>query len=168
MMNFNGWIETTRAVVVGLAQSLWLRLKEKGLRFLCVALVANGTGLSCSYLLYKKLTPALSILVVSILSGIIHVFITYSSHYCITFKKPGHFLRGLWKVYITAWLGMLITSILGQFLLGTLKLPFFAAQGIILCMGAAYAVVINFLVIFRESPSVSASERAPEPSSSSH
>jgi hypothetical protein len=151
---------------VRLAQSLWLRLREKGIRFLCVAIVANGAGLSCGYLLYKKLTPLLGILVVSIIGGIIHVFITYSSHYCITFRKPGNFLQGLWKIYITSWVGMLISSVLGQFLLGTLKLPFFIAQGIIFCVGAVYAVIINFLVVFREKPSVSAPETESNPSRS--
>ena len=148
-MNPHGLRLGIRAAVVRLVQSLWLRLREKGIRFLTVAVVANGAGLSCSYFLYKRLTPALSILVVSIISGVIHVFLTYSSHYYITFKKPGNFLQGLWKVYVTAWIGMLMTSVLGQFLMGTLGLPFFVAQGVIFCVGAAYAVVVNFLFVFR-------------------
>lgn len=148
-MNTRRFSTRIYGLLKSLTQTLWRRLMEKGIRFLCVAVGANAFGLSCSYVLYKRLTPALSIALVSIISGILHTLITYSSHYFLTFGRPGNYFKGLWKVYLSAWLGMLIASFLGQFLMGTLRLPFFVAQALIFGVGAAYSIVVNFLFIFR-------------------
>lgn len=136
-----------------LLEQFWTRLKEKGVRFLCVALVANSTGIGCGYVLFKSLTPTLPIAVVSVLGGILHALITYSAHYYFTFKQPGDYLKGLWKVYLTAWLGMLITSVLNQFLMGTLQMHYFLAQAVLFSFGAAYSLAVNFLFIFRRQSS---------------
>ncbi|MEI7774948.1 MAG: hypothetical protein WCK17_09240, partial [Verrucomicrobiota bacterium] len=64
-MKASGFTTRLHGVLKGLAQTFWARLMEKGIRFLCVAVVANAAGLSCSDVLYKRLTPVLSIALVS-------------------------------------------------------------------------------------------------------
>lgn len=139
--------------VHNICRQFWLSLKEKGPRFFCVAVVANLTGIAVGFILFKSLTPLLSIALVSAIGGVLHVFITYSSHYYFTFRKPGNYLKGLWKVYVTAWFGMLVSSFLNQFLIGTLKMPYFVAAAMIFCFGASYSVVVNFLFVFRRPSS---------------
>ena len=124
-------------------------LKTRGVRFIVVALIANPFGLGCSYLFYKAFSSTIGIAPVSIISGIFHCFLTYSSHYWFTFGKPGNYLGGLLKVYAGAWFGMVVSSGISQYLIGTLKVHFFWTQLIILGFGATYSICINFLIMSR-------------------
>jgi len=147
------WFFRIQPTVRNLFEQFWTRLKEKGVRFFWVALVANSAGIACGYVLFKSLTSALPIALASVIGGILHVLITYSSHYYFTFKKSGDYLQGLWKVYLTAWLGMLISSVLNQFLMGTLQMHYFLAQAVLFSFGASYSLAVNFLFIFRRQSS---------------
>ena len=147
------WILHVQPALRRLFQDFWMRLKERGSRFFLVAAIANSAGIACGYVLFKSLTPALPIALVSVLVGILHVLITYSAHYYFTFKRSGEYLKGLWKVYLTAWFGMLISSILNYFLMGTLQMPYLLAQAVLFCFGAAYSLTVNFLFIFRRQSS---------------
>lgn len=147
------WLLRIQAPMRSLFEQFWTRLKEKGLRFFCVAVLANSAGIACGYGLFKSLAPIWPIALISVLGGILHVLITYSAHYHFTFKKSGDYLRGLWKVYLTAWLGMLLSSVINQFLMGTLQMSFFLAQAVLFCFGAAYSLTVNFLFIFRRQSS---------------
>ena len=122
---------------------------EKGPRFLCVAITSNLAGMWFGYIMFKHLASLFSISLVSAVSGILHVLITYSSHYFFTFRRPGNYFGGLWKVYFTAWFGMLIASLLNQFLIGSLQMPYLLAQCLIFCFGASYSLFVNFLFVFR-------------------
>lgn len=132
-----------------LARDFRHSLMEKGPRFLCVAFISNFTGMGFGYAIFRYLTPLFSISLASVFSGILHVLITYSSHYFFTFRRPGNYFKGLWKVYLTAWMGMLIASLLNQFFIGSLQMPYFAAQCLIFCFGASYSILVNFLFVFR-------------------
>ena len=147
------WVRRVPQSLRQLTQDFWFSLMEKGPRFLCVAIIANLSGMVLGYILFKHFAPLLSITLVSVISGILYVLITYSSHYVFTFRRPGNYLKGLWKVYLTAWVGMLISSLLNQFLIGSLQMPYFLAQGLIFCFGATYSLLVNFLFVFRRRSS---------------
>ncbi len=150
MTPLQDWVRRSPQTLRQLSQDFLQRFLEKGPRFLCVAAVANLSGIGLGYFFFKHFAPRFGISLVSVVGGIVHVLITYSSHYCFTFRRPGNYLRGLWKVYVSSWLGMLIASLLNQFLIGSLQMPYFLAQALIFCFGASYSVVVNFLFVFRK------------------
>lgn len=128
----------------------WDRLKQKGPRFLIVAAIVNPIGMGLSYELYKHFSAVVGIAAISLFSGVMHAAFTYSSHYFFTFGRPGNYLGGLAKMYAGTWLGMLIASGISQILLGTLQMPFFLVQLLMLFFGASYSICVNFLFIYRE------------------
>jgi hypothetical protein len=149
MTALQNWMQRSPQTLRQLSRDFWSSLIEKGPRFLCVAIIANLAGMGLGYLLFKRFAPVVSITLISVVSGVLHVLITYSSHYVFTFRRPGNYFKGLWKIYITAWVGMLISSLLNQLLIGSLQMPYFLAQGFIFCFGASYSLIVNFLFVFR-------------------
>jgi hypothetical protein len=147
-LSFSGISHTLRKF----ASDFWARLKKRGPKFLVVALLANPIGMGCGYGIYKHFSGSIGIAATSLISGILHAALTYSSHYFFTFGRPGSYLPGLAKMYAGAWVGMLITSAISQILLGTLQIPFFWVQFIMLVFGASYSVCVNFLFVYRERP----------------
>jgi hypothetical protein len=149
MSALTDWVRQIEQTLKHLFRIARQSLREKGPRFLCVAITSNLAGMGLGYLFFKHLTSLLSISIVSVASGILHVLITYSSHYFFTFRRPGRYFQGLWKVYVTAWMGMLIASLMNQFFIGSLQMPYFLAQCLIFCFGASYSLLVNFLFVFR-------------------
>jgi hypothetical protein len=147
------WLGRLQNSLTDLSRLLWSRVKERGKKFLCVAVISNLAGMAFSFVLYKSLVPNLSIALVSMIGAVFHVLITYSSHYFITFGIPGGFFMGLCRVYPTAWVGMLVASLLGQFLIGTLGFNYIPAQVLIFCFCATYSILVSFLFIYRQKSS---------------
>jgi hypothetical protein len=100
------------------------RLKDKGHKFLAVALISNFLGMGLSYGLYKNFSDSFGIATTSFISGILHSAITY--------------------------LYMLAGSGISQVLLGNLHLPFFLVQFLMFGIGATYSICLNFLFVYRE------------------
>lgn len=148
------WLRRLKNSFIELARLFYRRIRERGQKFLCVGILANLAGVFFSFLLYKGLVPRLSVALVSMIGGVFHVLITYSSHYFITFGIPGGFFLGLFRVYPTAWVGMLCASLLGQLLIGTLKFNYFPAQFLIFCFCATYSILVSFLFIYRQKSAV--------------
>lgn len=147
------WLSRLQNSLTDLSRLFWSRVRERGKKFLCVGVVSNLAGMVFSFILYKSLVPRLSIALVSMIGAVFHVLITYSSHYFITFGIPGGFFIGLCRVYPTAWVGMLVASLLGQFLIGTLRFNYFPAQFLIFCFCATYSILVSFLFIYRQKSS---------------
>jgi len=133
-----------------LARDFLASFKKRGPKFLVVAFIVNPIGMGCGYELYKHFSGSIGIAATSLISGILHAALTYSSHYFFTFGRPGSYFPGLAKMYAGAWIGMLIASAISQVLLGTLQIPFFWVQLLMLIFGASYSICVNFLFVYRE------------------
>lgn len=142
-------------------QSLQLLL-SKGPRFLLVSIFGNLLGYILGVGVYSITQAFTGVFIASVLGGLIHNTITYSSHYLFTFPSVISFLQGWIKSLGCSALAILLLSAAGTLVIHQTPLPFWLVQLFFLGMGVFYSIVTNFFFIFRR-PSRSLHEPPVEP-----
>jgi hypothetical protein len=128
------------------------RIYARGPRYLSVGIASNGISFFWGLTLYHYLNTLIGVALVTVISCVSHITLTFSAQYFLTFNEREGYLRGLSRAFIASISTIIILSAVNSFLMWLNFAPYWIIQSIMTIGGQAYSLIINALWVFPENP----------------
>jgi putative flippase GtrA len=116
--------------ILAISQSLWT---DTRLRYLAVGGVNTAFGYCASLALYYGLRQWLHLIVIALIGNVICISFSFLTYKILVFKTQGQWLREYFRCYLVYGASMILGIALLWLMVDFLAVPFWLAQGLLLC-----------------------------------
>ena len=116
--------------ILAIGQRLWT---DARLRYLAVGGVNTAFGYGASLALYYGLRQWLHLIVISIIANVVCITFSFLTYKVLVFQTQGQWLKEYFRCYVVYGASMVVGTVLLWIMVDFGAVPFWLAQGLLLC-----------------------------------